>query len=80
MGRKSVRPSVRCLANLKMGDKYQPNCNILSDSRYSQEDTILTPHGNVHVAIQGAVGKPAIITYHDIGLNRKYKSIFFRQA
>lgn len=34
-----------------------------------QEDTILTPHGNVHVAIQGAVGKPAIVTFHDIGLN-----------
>lgn len=34
-----------------------------------QEDTILTPHGNVHVAVQGAIGKPAIVTYHDIGLN-----------
>jgi len=44
-------------------DNDNPNSVIV------QEDTILTPHGNVHVAIQGAVGKPAIITYHDIGLN-----------
>ena len=41
-----------------------------------QEDDILTPHtmtivphGRVHVAIQGEMGKPAIVTYHDIGLN-----------
>jgi len=43
--------------------------NWESRSVIVQEDTVLTPHGNVHVAIQGSVGKPAIITYHDIGLN-----------
>merc|ERR1711962_167079 len=43
------------------------NCH--PNSVIVQEDTVLTPHGNVHVAVQGAVGKPAIVTYHDIGLN-----------
>ena len=31
-----------------------------------------TPYGNVHVAIQGDRAKPAILTFHDIGLNRKF--------
>ena len=39
-----------------------------------QSNDIETPHGNVHVAIQGDRSKPAILTYHDIGLNRKYNN------
>ena len=31
-----------------------------------------TPFGNMHVAIQGDRAKPAILTFHDIGLNREY--------
>ncbi|XP_076470455.1 protein NDRG3-like isoform X3 [Babylonia areolata] len=34
-----------------------------------QEDDIETPFGNMHVAIQGDRSKPAIMTFHDIGLN-----------
>ena len=37
-----------------------------------QTHDIETPFGNVHVAVQGDRTKPAIVTYHDIGLNRKY--------
>lgn len=35
----------------------------------SQEDNIETGHGRIHVCVQGERGKPAIFTYHDIGLN-----------
>lgn len=31
-----------------------------------------TEFGSVRVAIQGNTKKPAIVTYHDIGLNRKF--------
>lgn len=31
-----------------------------------------TPCGNIRVAIQGDRMKPAILTVHDIGLNRKF--------
>ncbi|XP_076449630.1 protein NDRG3-like isoform X1 [Babylonia areolata] len=34
-----------------------------------QEDDVETPYGNMHVAIQGDRTKPAILTFHDIGLN-----------
>ncbi|KAL8608418.1 hypothetical protein ACOMHN_002651 [Nucella lapillus] len=34
-----------------------------------QEDDVETPFGNIHVAIQGDRTKPAILTFHDIGLN-----------
>lgn len=34
-----------------------------------QEDDVETPYGNIHVAIQGDRAKPAIVTFHDIGLN-----------
>lgn len=37
-----------------------------------QEDDIETALGNVHVAVQGDRSRPAIVTYHDIGLNSKY--------
>jgi len=47
----------------KWGSPGEPNALII------QEDEILTPHGHVHVAVQGAIGKPAFITFHDIGLN-----------
>lgn len=39
-----------------------------SDS-YSQEDKIETNFGTMLVAVQGEKNKPALITYHDIGLN-----------
>lgn len=34
-----------------------------------QSDDVETPYGNFQVAIQGDRAKPAIVTFHDIGLN-----------
>ncbi|MEQ2157917.1 hypothetical protein GOODEAATRI_006774 [Goodea atripinnis] len=38
------------------------------------EHDVETPHGMIHVVIRGAPkgNKPAILTYHDVGLNREY--------
>lgn len=35
---------------------------------------VVTDKGEVSVAIQGDTTKPAILTYHDLGLNCKYHS------
>lgn len=35
-----------------------------------------TDKGDIHVAVQGDTTKPAILTYHDLGLNCKYETIF----
>lgn len=35
----------------------------------AQEEVVETERGNVVVAIQGNRSKPAILTYHDLGLN-----------
>lgn len=40
-----------------------------SDSNCTQEDRIMTDMGTMVVAVHGDMNKPAIITYHDIGLN-----------
>lgn len=42
-----------------------------------QEHDIETPYGILHVMIRGAPkgNKPAILTYHDVGLNREYPHI-----
>lgn len=37
-----------------------------------QSVDVETSYGNIQVAIQGDRTKPAIFTFHDIGLNRKY--------
>ena len=42
-----------------------------------QEDDIETALGTVHVLIQGNKQKPAIVTYHDIGLNSKCSLHYF---
>lgn len=39
-----------------------------------QEHDVETPYGMLRVVIRGALkgNKPAILTYHDVGLNREY--------
>lgn len=36
------------------------------------EVRVHTDRGDIVVGVQGDRSKPAILTYHDIGLNRKY--------
>lgn len=36
-----------------------------------EQRRVPTDKGDVHVAIQGDTSKPAIVTYHDLGLNCK---------
>lgn len=60
--------------------QYQTPC-IRTLSRPPENDgveevIVETDRGTVLVAIQGDRRKPAILTYHDIGLNCKYKFYF----
>ena len=50
-----------------------PNARTLSREDSSVvEERVDTGRGSVLVAVQGNQSKPAILTYHDLGLNRKY--------
>lgn len=66
--RTSVHPRRSCLATM-----CEPpgKCLLLC---ISQEHDVETPYGMLHVVIRGAPkgNKPAILTYHDVGLNREY--------
>lgn len=44
----------------------------------AQEEIVETDRGNVVVAVQGNRNKPAILTYHDLGLNCKYDIGYIR--
>ena len=44
------------------------NRTLTKDAAYTEE-TVTTPQGNVTVAWKGDRSKPAILTYHDLGLN-----------
>lgn len=51
-----------------------PNTRTLSkDDSSILEERVETGGGNVLVAVQGNRSKPAILTYHDLGLNCEYK-------
>lgn len=41
------------------------------DDSTAHEETVETDRGPITVAVQGCKSKPAIITYHDLGLNCK---------
>jgi hypothetical protein len=47
---------------------------VLTSFCFPQEHHIQTNHGSVSVAIYGDHDKPALITYPDIALNRKFYS------
>jgi hypothetical protein len=50
-----------------------PNARTLSrDDSSVLEERVETGGGNVLVAVQGNRSKPAILTYHDLGLNCEY--------
>lgn len=50
-----------------------PTTRTLSkDDPNIQELTVETDRGTLLVAVQGNRSKPAILTYHDLGLNCKY--------
>lgn len=42
-----------------------------------EQRLVPTDKGDIHVAVQGDTTKPAILTYHDLGLNCKYEMIFY---
>jgi hypothetical protein len=51
-----------------------PNARTLSkDDSSVVEERVETARGSVVVAVQGNRSKPAILTYHDLGLNCKCK-------
>lgn len=49
--------------------KYRDSLNGVSDVR-----RVVTENGELSVAVQGDTMKPAIVTYHDLGLNCTYHS------
>ena len=42
---------------------------------WPQEDDVETALGLIHVCVQGDRNKPAILTYHDIGMNSECTTI-----
>lgn len=49
-----------------------PSVRSLSrDDSSVTEEVVETDRGNILVAVQGSRNKPAILTYHDLGLNCK---------
>lgn len=57
------------LTDIQCQDVKPRSFDVNASSIIIQSDDIETPYGNIHVAIQGDRAKPAILTYHDIGLN-----------
>jgi hypothetical protein len=49
--------------------------NTASYLLFLQEHHIQTNHGSVSVAVYGDHDKPALITYPDVALNRKYSTL-----
>lgn len=50
-----------------------PSARSLSrDDSTAHEETVETDRGPIVVAVQGSRNKPAILTYHDLGLNCKF--------
>ena len=52
--------------------------SLLREDSTAHEEVIETSHGQVTVAVQGSRNKPAIVTYHDLGLNCEYYMYIFK--
>lgn len=55
------------LKNIQL--QFPPTRSLSRDDSNACEETVETDHGPIIVAVQGSRNKPAIITYHDLGLN-----------
>lgn len=69
------QPRAPAPAELRCGGVQGSSCTAADGRRrfVLQEQDVETVHGSVHVTMCGTPrgNRPAILTYHDIGLNRK---------
>lgn len=59
------------LKNIQL--QFPASRTLSKDDPNIQEVAVETDRGTILVAVQGNRSKPAILTYHDLGLNCKYK-------
>lgn len=57
------------LTDIQCEDSKPRSFDVNASSIILQSDDVETSYGNIHVAVQGDRSKPAIFTFHDIGLN-----------
>ncbi|XP_045192858.2 protein NDRG3-like isoform X3 [Mercenaria mercenaria] len=57
------------LTDIQCQDAKPRSFDVNASSIIIQSEDVETSYGNIHVAIQGDRSKPAIFTFHDIGLN-----------
>lgn len=60
------------LKNIQL--QFPPARSLSRDDSTANEETVETDRGTITVAVQGSRNKPAILTYHDLGLNCEYNN------